>query len=170
VADFMAAIGNGGTLYRPQLVEKIVSVGGETLLAFHPEVRGVLPLKQENLKVIQDAMREVVENPRGTAYFRLSTLDNLFPMAGKTGTVETGFTEPHAWFAGYTLANRQGKPDIAIAVVVENKGEGSDWAAPIFRRIVEIYFYGKPQSVYWWESGIGIVPPPTPQGQEMPTP
>jgi penicillin-binding protein 2 len=170
VADFMAAIGNGGTLYRPQLVEKIVSVGGETLLAFHPEVRGVLPLKQENLKVIQDAMREVVENPRGTAYFRLSTLDNLIPMAGKTGTVETGFTEPHAWFAGYTLANRQGKPDIAIAVVVENKGEGSDWAAPIFRRIVEIYFYGKPQSVYWWESGIGIVRTPTPQGQETPTP
>jgi len=168
VADFMAAIGNGGTLYRPQLVEKVVSVSGETLLAFHPEVRGVLPLKQENLKVIQDAMREVVTNPRGTAYFRLSTLN--IPMAGKTGTVETGFTEPHAWFAGYTLANRQGKPDIAIAVVVENKGEGSDWAAPIFKRIVEIYFYGKPQSVYWWESGIGIVRTPTPQGQETPTP
>jgi penicillin-binding protein 2 len=167
VADFMAAIGNGGTLYRPQLVEKVVSASGETLLAFRPEVRGRLPLKQENLKVIQDAMREVVTNPRGTAYFRLSTLN--IPMAGKTGTVETGFTEPHAWFAGYTLANRQGKPDIAIAVVVENKGEGSDWAAPIFRRIVEIYFYGKPQSVYWWESGIGIVPPPTPQGQETPT-
>jgi len=168
VADFMAAIGNGGTLYRPQLVEKVVSASGEMLLAFRPEVRGTLPLKQENLKVIQDAMREVVTNPRGTAYFRLSTLN--IPMAGKTGTVETGFTEPHAWFAGYTLANRQGKPDIAIAVVVENKGEGSDWAAPIFRRIVEIYFYGKPQSVYWWESGIGIVPPPTPQGQETPTP
>ena len=167
VADFMAAIGNGGTLYRPQLVEKVVSASGEMLLAFRPEVRGRLPLKQENLKVIQDAMREVVTNPRGTAYFRLSTLN--IPMAGKTGTVETGFTEPHAWFAGYTLANRQGKPDIAIAVVVENKGEGSDWAAPIFRRIVEIYFYGKPQSVYWWESGIGIVPPPTPQGQETPT-
>jgi len=168
VADFMAAIGNGGTLYRPQLVEKVVSASGEMLLAFRPEVRGTLPLKQENLKVIQDAMREVVTNPRGTAYFRLSTLN--IPMAGKTGTVETGFTEPHAWFAGYTLANRQGKPDIAIAVVVENKGEGSDWAAPIFRRIVEIYFYGKPQSVYWWESGIGIVPPPTPQAQETPTP
>ena len=168
VANFMAAIGNGGTLYRPQLVEKIETVGGETLLAFHPEVRGVLPLKQENLKVIQDAMREVVTNPRGTAYFRLSTLN--IPLAGKTGTVETGFADPHAWFAGYTLANREGKPDIAIAVVVENKGEGSDWAAPIFKRIVEIYFYGKPQSLYWWESGIGIVRTPTPQGQETPTP
>jgi penicillin-binding protein 2 len=169
VADFMAAIGNGGTLYRPQLVEKVVSASGEMLLAFRPEVRGTLPLKQENLKVIQDAMREVVTNPRGTAYFRLSTLN--IPMAGKTGTVETGFTEPHAWFAGYTLANRQGKPDIAIAVVVENKGEGSDWAAPIFRRIVEIYFYGKPQSVYWWEAAIGIVRTPTPQGGEAsPTP
>jgi len=169
VADFIAAIGNGGTLYRPQLVEKIQSASGEALLAFRPEVRGTLPINQENLKVIQDAMREVVENPRGTAYFRLSTLN--IPMAGKTGTVETGFTEPHAWFAGYTMANNPDKPDIAIAVVVENKGEGSDWAAPIFRRIVEIYFYGKPQSVYWWEAAIGAIRTPTPQGGEAsPTP
>ncbi len=164
VADFIAAIGNGGTLYRPQLVEKVVSTSGETLLAFHPEVRGTLPLKQENLKVIQDAMREVIKNPRGTAYFRLNALN--IPMAGKTGTVETGFAEPHAWFAGYTLADNPDKPDIAIAVVVENKGEGADWAAPIFRRIVEIYFYGKPQSVYWWESAVGIIRTPTPQGGE----
>jgi len=168
VADFIAAIGNGGTLYRPQLVEKIASLNGETLLAFQPEVRGTLPLRQENLKIIQDAMREVVSNPRGTAYARLYSL--RIPVAGKTGTVETGFTNPHAWFAGYTLANREGKPDIAIAVVVENQGEGSTWAAPIFKRIVEIYFYGSPQSVYPWESSIGIIRETAPEGLATPTP
>jgi penicillin-binding protein 2 len=168
VADFIAAIGNGGTLYRPQLVEKVVAADGSTLLSFQPEVRGTLPVKPENLKVIQDAMREVVRNPRGTAYARLYSLN--IPMAGKTGTVETGFTDPHAWFAGYTLADNPAKPDIAIAVVVEHKGEGSSWAAPIFRRVVEIYFYGRPQSVYWWESDIGIIRTPTPQGGGATTP
>jgi len=89
VADFIAAIGNGGTLYRPQLVEKVVSASGETLLAFHPEVRGTLPLKQENLKVIQDAMREVIKNPHGTAYFRLNALNipwRVRPAPSKPGS------------------------------------------------------------------------------------
>ena len=48
---------------------------------------------------------------------------------------------------------------IAIAVVVNNKGEGATWAAPIFRRVMEIYFFGHPQTVYPWESGFGVVNP-----------
>jgi cell division protein FtsI/penicillin-binding protein 2 len=168
VATFMAALGNGGDLLRPQLIERVQNVNGDATLAFTPEKVNSLPLKPENLKVIQDAMISVVKNPRGTAYSRFSGLN--IPIAGKTSTSETGFTDPHAWFGGYTLAGREDKPDIAIVVFVENGGEGSYYAAPIFRRIVESYFFGKPQSVYWWESSIGVTRTPTPPPTETPVP
>jgi penicillin-binding protein 2 len=87
------------------------------------------------------------------------------PVAGKTGTAESGSGEPHAWFAGYTLASEStGLPDIAIAVVIENIGEGSDYAAPVFKRIVETYYYGSPRTLYWFESNFGVTRTPTPFG------
>jgi penicillin-binding protein 2 len=164
VARFIAAIGNGGTLYRPQLVEKIEPVDGTAgEVLFKPEAQGTLPIQPFRLQVIQDAMRSVVENPRGTANYRLRGLS--IPVAGKTGTAESGSGKPHGWFAGYTMAGEStGKPDIAIAVILENQGEGSDWAAPVFKRIVESYYYGSPRSLYWFESSFGVTETPTPLG------
>jgi len=165
VAVFTAALANGGTLYQPQLVENVQPVSGDPLLTFQPVTSGTLPITAENLAIIQNAMRLVTSNSRGTAYHRLGTLS--IPVAGKTGTAESGIPGfPHSWFTGYTLANRSDRPDIAVVVFVENMGEGSDYAAPIFRRIVEIYFYGRPQSIYWFESAIGVTETPTPQGGE----
>jgi len=163
VADFIAAIGNGGTLYKPQLIEKIVPVSGNPAVVFKPQATGTLPLKPENLQVIQQAMRTVTSDPLGTAYSVLGTFP--IPTAAKTGTAESGTAEPHAWFAGYSLANRPDKPDIAVVVVVNNQGEGAQWALPIFRRVMEIYFYGHPQYIYRWESNVGVVRP-----TETPTP
>lgn len=157
VAAFIAAIGNGGTLYRPQLVEKIQPVTGDAIGVFSPQVNGSLPVSADNLKVIQNAMRSVVADPRGTANFPLAGL--LIPVAAKTGTAESGAIDPHAWFAGYSMANSPNKPDIAVAVLVNNQGEGSIWAAPIFRRVMEIYFNGRPQTVYPWESTWGVIDP-----------
>lgn len=164
VAVFMAALGNGGTLYRPQLVEKIQNIEGESTTVFNSEARATLPITPERLKVIQDAMRAVVSDPDGTANFRLRGLQ--IPVAGKTGTAESGSGDPHAWFAGYTLAGENtGKADIAIAVVLENIGEGSDYAAPVFKRIVETYYFGRPQTLYWFETSIGgPTKTPTPLG------
>ena len=163
VVRFMAALGNGGTLYRPQLVEKIQPIEGAALTAFKPEATGTLPLTPERLQLIQDAMISVVQDPRGTANFRLRGLN--IPVAGKTGTAESGDVRPHAWFAGYTMASENtGLPDIAIAVVLEYAGEGSDWAAPVFKRIVEVYYNGTPQTLYWFESNFGVTETPTPFG------
>ena len=168
VADFIAAIGNGGTLYRPQVVESITPPDGEPTYTFMPEVRGGLPVSDQTLAIIQEAMVSVVENRRGTAYY-------IFPnfpidIAGKTGTAQDEPRDPHAWFAGYTFSERENKPDVAVVVVVENSGEGSEYAAPIFKRILEIYFFGQPRTPYWWESQIGVTRTPTPEGTETATP
>ncbi|MEA4812869.1 MAG: penicillin-binding transpeptidase domain-containing protein [Anaerolineaceae bacterium] len=139
VARYIAAVGNGGTLYKPSLIEKIVPVDGTTpIYTFTPTPNGTLPITHDNLMAVQQAMVSVVANKDGTA------IDVTRPMtiniAGKTGTAENPLGDSHAWFGGYTWKNDPNRPDIAIGIVLENAGEGSQMAAPLFRRAVELYF------------------------------
>ncbi|MEK6220932.1 MAG: penicillin-binding transpeptidase domain-containing protein, partial [Chloroflexota bacterium] len=108
---------------------------------------------------LQTGMRMVTNNSRGTAYRIFA--NQTIPVFGKTGTASVGNenVDPHAWFIGYTNTGRTDKPDIAIAVIVENVGDGSEFAAPMFRRVMETYFFGKPQSRYPWETQIGVLNP-----------
>lgn len=155
IARYVAAIGNGGTLYRPQLVQRIENAEGTVLQEFIPEEQSELPISPETLSAIQEAMVMVVGNARGTAYRKLLGLN--LSVAGKTGTASTtGIAEPHAWFAGYSYEGREDLPDIAVVVMVENIGEGSDWAAPIFRRIMETYFKGGPRQPFPWEERLWV--------------
>jgi penicillin-binding protein 2 len=174
IARLAAAIGNNGTLNQPQLVLKIQAPESAPSYEFAPITAGQLPISAEQLAALQEGMHNVTQDPIGTARSRFRGL--RIPVAGKTGTAEVGIPgalDPHAWFTGYTFAGQEGKPDIAIAVWVGNSGQGSDVAAPIFRRIVEAY-YGLPYTRYPWEESVGVVktpePTPDPNATETPTP
>jgi penicillin-binding protein 2 len=134
IANIMAAVANGGNIYRPQLILRIVERSG-TERSMQPEVLGNLPISPENLAVIRTALEGVTQGPRGTASEAFAGA--AFTSAGKTGTSETGQEKPHAWFAGYAPAET---PQVAISVVLEHSGEGSKEAAPLFRQMVEAYF------------------------------
>ena len=140
VGRMLAAVANGGTLYRPYLVERIGAnnVTPEELIA--PVATGQLPISADHLATIQDALWAVTSQPEGTADHRFQGLE--IPVAGKTGTAQApGETAlPHSWFAGYFPAD---DPEIALVVLAENAGEGSVVAAPMFRQVVEA-FYGLP--------------------------
>lgn len=171
VARFIAAIGNGGTLYRPNMVERINRPDGSVTLSFQPEVTGTLPISPENLKIIQEAMVGVAFNkkPRGTAFDVLYTLQ--VPAAGKTGTATTSEGDPHSWFGGYTNKQSDPRPNIAVAIILENAGEGSEYAAPLFKRVVELYYsdFTFPGELLPWESRLYTLASPTPIPSITPT-
>ncbi len=134
ITHFMAAIASDGLTYRPQVIQSIRSKEtGEQV--FHPENTGQLPINPHTLRVIQESLFNVAQGHGGTS--RAVFADTTFTVAGKTGTAETAFDQPHAWFTGYTPTK---SPEIVITVVLENAGEGSKEAAPIFKDLAEAYF------------------------------
>jgi penicillin-binding protein 2 len=159
VARYTAALANGGTLYRPQLIENITTSGGVNVYNFTPEAAGTLPISDETLAAIQDAMRGVITARIGTA--REELVDLSIDIYGKTGTAQNPMGDSHAWFTGYTDENREDLPDIAISVIVENGGEGSEIAAPIFRRVIETYYFGEPRKLFDWEVRFNVTKTPT---------
>ncbi len=150
IARMLAAVANGGVLYRPRLVLRIGPAPGQPEENFPPEAQGRLPVSADALTVIRQGLLDVTTHPRGTATWAFRGMP--FPVAGKTGTAETApGRPPHAWFAGYAPADA---PELVVVVLVEHGGQGSAVAAPLARQILEAY-YGLPRT-----------PLPTPPAQE----
>jgi penicillin-binding protein 2 len=168
VVDFIGAVANGGTLYRPQIIESVTTVNGDSVMSFTPQIRGTLPIKPTTLDAVRQGMSKVVYDPKGTAYNKFIGMP--YTIFGKTGTATTSQAKPDAWFAGYTAMNKKDQPDIAIVVICENAGEGAIYAAPIFRRIVEDYFAGQPLTQYPWETTIYLTQTPTAGPSATPVP
>ena len=147
-----AAVANGGTLYVPQLIERVSSPDGQLIEEFEPRIRRRVSLSREHLTYVVDGLYGVVNDPNGTAYD--ARVDGGVPVAGKTGTAQVArraprdgedrnrawyFNRDHAWFAGFAPA---GDPEIAIVVLVEHGGGGGRYAAPIAMQIVQEHLGG----------------------------
>lgn len=142
VARLMAAVANGGTLYRLQLALKVAAGPDAPELIVEPEVMGHLPISENTLAAIQEGLAGVTTSRRGTA----THVFVGFPIsvAGKTGTAQVAEleteeegTDPHSWFAAYAPVD---DPQIVVVAVVEHAGEGSRTAAPLVRQVLAAYF------------------------------
>ena len=154
MANLLAAVANGGTLYRPWFVRKVETLDGRLIREYGPEKIRSVALKEGTLKHIRNALRDVVNSGSGTGGKARS---NLIEIAGKTGTAQVaemrgGFVNSerlpyeirdHAWFVGYAPAEN---PEIAVAVLVEHGGRGGSAAAPLAKMVIEKYFSLKVQS------------------------
>ncbi len=129
----IAAIANGGKIYQPRVVDKIVDSEENIINEFKPKILAENIINDVNLAEIRKAMRQTVTD--GSAR-QMSSLP--VAVAGKTGTAQTGKgTLTHAWFVGFAPYE---KPELAIVVMVENAGEGHAVAVPVAQDVLGWYF------------------------------
>jgi penicillin-binding protein 2 len=142
VVRMTAALANGGTLYRPQLVQQVGILGETPSYTVSPVPMSEIDIQTDVLNLVRDAMCAVTTSETGTAEYQFQNSElQTTGVCGKTGTAQDGSRADalsHAWFTAYAPAN---DPEIAIVVLVENSGEGSAIAAPIARDILEYYFF-----------------------------
>lgn len=138
MAAIYAALGNGGIVYKPRLVSRIISPVDSQITVFEPEIMGNLGISPQNLAILLKALVGVIADQHGTA--RSVALKNI-TVAGKTGTAQNPHGEDHAWFACFAPAE---SPELALAVIVENAGHGGSIAAPVAKRILDKYFEKHP--------------------------
>ncbi len=152
ICRLYATIANGGILYRPLLVERIVNPNGKTVREFTPEPIGRFDDPDGVFKIIRAALVQAVNDKHGTG--GRAALAGI-TVAGKTGTSQVVHTSrfegfkakdipkkyrDHAWFACFAPAD---KPEVAMAVLVEHGGHGGSVAAPIAHKVLQKYFNEK---------------------------
>lgn len=134
LANYIATIANGGTRYKPYLVQQVVDINGKVLKENKPVELGHVNVSPQTLAIIRQGMLEVTLPPDGTAYgFFVG-----FPQVGaKTGTAEVAGHSPHALFVAFAPYDN---PEIAIASVLEFAGHGGTIAGPVAEDMFAAYF------------------------------
>jgi len=146
-----AAVANGGTLYKPQIIDRVTDQDGNVVRPFTPQPLGRVPISLENLQLVQQGMEAAVM--WGTA--TKAQVPGV-RIAGKTGTAEfcddlardlgicyVGHLPTHAWFVSFAPVDN---PQVALVVYIYNGGEGSEHAVPVAQKILNYYFGRAPKS------------------------
>ncbi len=128
LANIEATIANHGFYYKPHLIK---SIGDKQITKQEYLIKNDVGIDRQFFEPVIDGMQNVVDH--GTAAG--SKIPGII-MCGKTGTADNSHGKPNSVFVAF--APRE-NPKIAIAVVVENGGQGATWAAPIASFIVEKY-------------------------------
>jgi penicillin-binding protein 2 len=149
LANMMAGIANGGTIYKPRLLKFIEGQDGAILEKTEPEVLHQARWSEKNLALVRQGVRDVIQREDGTAHAQnVPGID----AAGKSGTAQVvRFTTDTVWkdcnslprrfrhhglFVAYAPMN---DPKIAVAVVAEHSCGGAAAAAPIAMALVKKY-------------------------------
>lgn len=130
--SWIATIANGGTIYRPYLVDRVTDNDGKTVKQFEPQVASQVGIDPDLLRVVREGMRMAVTE--GTAK-SLNILE--ISSAAKTGTAQFDAKHPersHAWFTAFAPYE---DPKIAIAVLIEDGGEGGVNSVPVVRETLD---------------------------------
>ena len=134
MALVVSTVANGGTMMEPMLVKEILSSKGKSIEKLQPKQLGQVMTKN-NSDIMKGLMKEVVSQGTGTS----AALSDVV-VSGKTGTADhddpSKQEAPHAWFTGFAPYD---DPQIAIAVIVEEGGQGGVKAAEITRELVRTY-------------------------------
>jgi penicillin-binding protein 2 len=148
IANATAVIANGGVLFQPQIVDKVV-VEDDYEYQVESKVIRENFISQENLKKVREAMRETVLTGSGR-----NLLDMKTEVAGKTGTAQFGnLKNTHSWFVSLAPYDN---PEIVTAVLIETGGEGHDWAVPATEQFLREYFKEEKEEVDWEEIKIRV--------------
>ncbi|MCF8010200.1 MAG: penicillin-binding protein 2 [Clostridiales bacterium] len=133
LANYVSSIANGGTLYKPYVVEKIVKQDGSLEKEYEPEIKKTVDVSEKTLQIIREGMHMVTQ-PGGTA----AGVFWDFPIgaAAKTGSAEVGDHDTHALFASFVPYEN---PEIAVITIIEHGGSGSASAGPVARDILDVY-------------------------------
>ena len=154
MAHATASLANDGVVYQPHLVKEVLDFGARKITRINPNPERQIPFKADNFEYVKRAMEKVLK-PGGTAHRIGGGL--AYTMGGKTGTAQVVQIKQggrynaaalreqhrdHAWFISFAPLE---KPEIAIAVILENGGWGA-YAAPLAREMTDFYMLNvKPQ-------------------------
>ena len=147
LAQMYAAIGNGGTIWKPTIGKAIVTTDGTMIKSIEPEKLGTIPATRATLKFLKESLREVVTAGTGTGAF------SGFPIAvsGKTGTAQVfgknangTLKSDTSWFASFAPTD---KPRFAVVMMVSQGGFGASSSGVGVRQIYETLFGVKGSTV-----------------------